>query len=216
MSGTESEQMAATRKFTVPSSATLSALAMRHGLPWACGAAVCVLASVVLGIVWDARFFIVALIVVFLLAPPAMAFLYFCHGLRPATALNGVEHAVAIDGPDLVVTVWPPRTRPADTRVFDPAAERRALEQRSQRLAPNPLPYRAAASATEEKPSAPEDKPRQVRFPRKAVRPYSVGLSSVTVPLRTDEQNYGFLILPLSAFPSPEAMKQFLQDLTAR
>lgn len=180
-----------TSRFRIPSRDTVSALFMRHGTPWLIAIAVCVVASVVAGAVWDSRFYIVALIVIFLLLPPAAAFLYFIHGLRPATVLNSVDHTVGITGENIVVTVWPPKVRKEGSRVFDPVAERERLRGLSM-----------------------DNSPRTVRFPLSSVRPYTVGLSSVTLPLQDGRESLGFLILPLSAFPNPGAMQDFLQALS--
>ena len=179
-----------TSRFRIPSRETVSALAMRYGTPWIIAVSVCVLVSVVLGIAWDPRFYIIALIVIFLLLPPAAAFLYFIHGLRPATVLNSVDHTVGIEGDQLVVTVWPPKARPSGSREFDPVAERERQTRPEQ-----------------------DDTPRRVKFPLSFIRPYSVGLSTVTLPLYDGRKPLGFLILPLSAFPTAKAMQSFLDNI---
>lgn len=52
------------------------------------------LALLAAGIFIDIRWAIVFLMIVFIVAPMAMSFLYFYHGLKPATAANVVPHYI--------------------------------------------------------------------------------------------------------------------------
>ncbi len=178
---------AATEKFRVSSGRVLSVLAMRHGPLWGTVCAVPVVAALILGFALDARFFILALMVLMIFMPSVAAFLYFDHGLRPATALNTVEHSLRLDPDALAVTVFPPRRRRAAADVFDPEEMRREADE-------------------------PDAEPREVRFAYADLSPYIVGLASIIIPAGRN----GVLLVPASAFKAPTSLDAFAGELAAR
>lgn len=174
-------------RFRVKTSEVVSVLAMRYGLRWGVICAIPVVTSIVLGIVYDTRFFILALMVLMIFIPLVAAFLYFDHGLRPATALNTVEHSVRLDAECLTVTVFPPNRHLRASDTLD-------LEV---------LQREAETSGT---------LPREVHFPYAELSPYITGLSSLILPVGRK----GLLLIPPSAFKAPDSLSRFAETLTAR
>ena len=70
------------------------AMLFQNGLAWMGVALVGIVVFLVLGFTIDIRFFIVALIWIFLILPLMTAFLYFYYGLMPLTALNATLHKI--------------------------------------------------------------------------------------------------------------------------
>lgn len=174
-------------RFRVKTSEVVSVLAMRYGLRWGVICAIPVVASIVLGIVLDTRFFILALMVLMIFIPLVAAFLYFDHGLRPATALNTVEHSVRLDAECLTVTVFPPTRHLRASDTLDPEMLQREAE-------------------------TPVTPPREVHFPYAELSPCIIGLSSLILPVGRK----GLLLIPPSAFRAPDSLSRFAETLTAR
>lgn len=72
----------------------LQTLFLQYGRPWALGAVCGIVVFVVLGCTLDYRFFILALIWIFMVIPLATAFLYFYYGMDPLTAFNAIPHKI--------------------------------------------------------------------------------------------------------------------------
>lgn len=71
---------------------------------WAIMTLVVVAISALLaGIFVDLRWAVVFLMILFLIAPFLMVFLYFYHGLRPSTALNVVEHYLIFKDEGIII-----------------------------------------------------------------------------------------------------------------
>ena len=61
--------------------------------------------ALALGIFLDIRWLVVFLMIIFLLVPMAMSFLYFYHGLRPSTASNTSLHRLHFDNDGIKVSI---------------------------------------------------------------------------------------------------------------
>lgn len=79
-------------------------LVYRYGRPWLAALAVLVCAAGVAAF-YDLRYLAVMLMAVFLVAPMALAFLYFYYGLLPVNAMNTVEHTVEVSPRGIGLTV---------------------------------------------------------------------------------------------------------------
>ena len=89
--------MIETREIKMPPKKLLSVLLMQYGLPWIAAAGIGLIVFVVLGFSIDYRFFILALIWLFLLTPLVVAFLYFFYAMDPLTAFNAIPHKIIDD-----------------------------------------------------------------------------------------------------------------------
>ena len=83
----------------------LGILFMQYGSPWLIAILVGIALFVVLGFSVDIRFFVVALIWIFLVVPLLVAFLYFYYALDPLTALNAIPHKIRYDEKEITVVV---------------------------------------------------------------------------------------------------------------
>ena len=85
----------------------LSLLFMQYGIPWLILTLAGILIFVILGIVIDYRFFILALIWIFLFIPLVMAFLYFYYGMLPLTNFNTIPHKILFSDSEIRIRVLP-------------------------------------------------------------------------------------------------------------
>ena len=95
--------MAETGVIKMSSKKMLSVLFLQNGTPWIIGAAGGILIFVLLGVIYDFRFLIVALIWLFLFVPLVTAFLYFFYGMRPLTTFNTIPHRIVFSEYDLTI-----------------------------------------------------------------------------------------------------------------
>lgn len=170
-----------TVRFRVASGRVVRAVALRHGLWW--GVAMCVAVAVcaVLALTVDVRFWAAALMVVCLVVPMAGAFLYFWHAMREVTAINVIDHTVAL-GPDgLTLTVYPRRVRPDTGDTLTPGRIR-AL----------------AGGDTDDGERLPAE--RILRYGLDELDGYVAGLDEIWVPVRRGGKPCGMLLIPAEAF----------------
>ena len=73
------------------------ALVALHGLKWASGFALILAAGVALSILIDWEIIIITLMVLFIVMPAVIMFLYFFHALKPLTLLNTTPHLYEMD-----------------------------------------------------------------------------------------------------------------------
>ena len=76
----------------IKSGKLLGILYMMYGTGWTILSLVGVIVFIVLGFTIDLRFFVLALIWVFLIIPMIVVFLYIYYGMKPLTAMNCIEH----------------------------------------------------------------------------------------------------------------------------
>lgn len=77
-----------------------------HGTPWVWASACVLLPAMALSIFYDVRWFVVALMIVFLLIPMAFAFFYIYYGFAPVTVLNVLPHAVEFSSSGLWTVIY--------------------------------------------------------------------------------------------------------------
>lgn len=102
------------KEIKMSSKKLLSVLLLQYGYPWFIAAFAGLILFVVLGFASDLRFFILALIWLFLLVPLVVAFLYFFYAMDPLTAFNAIPHKI-IDQDDKVTVRILPEENPYDT-----------------------------------------------------------------------------------------------------
>lgn len=86
-----------------------AALVRNFGRRWIISFAVIVIASILPGIFLDARFLIIALMVVLIISPMMLVFLYYSYGLRQECFVNIIPHTVAIEGDSVKVKIYTDR-----------------------------------------------------------------------------------------------------------
>ena len=83
----------------------LTVLFLLNGMPWVWVALGGIFIFFVLGACLDNRFFILALIWIFMFVPLVVAFLYFFYGMKPLTAFNALPHILIVDRDKLSVRI---------------------------------------------------------------------------------------------------------------
>lgn len=102
----------ATTVFRVGRAKMMLNLAMQRGAPVICILALLILAGIILALTVDIRWGILALMIVFIVTPMVMAFLYFYYGLRPESFVNVMPHKVFFLPGEAVVTLLIPEDEP--------------------------------------------------------------------------------------------------------
>lgn len=95
--------MIETGEIKVPAKKILSLLILHDGKFWQYLSILGILVFVILGITVDVRFFVIALMWVFLIIPMEIAFLYFYYGMRPLTVFNATAHKIIFQNNDIVI-----------------------------------------------------------------------------------------------------------------
>lgn len=94
-----------TAEIRMSSKLMLSVLLLNYGLPWVIAALVGFAVCIVLGCAVNIRFFLLALIWIFLLTPLVIAFLYFYYGMSPLTAFNSILHKLEFSDSEIEVKI---------------------------------------------------------------------------------------------------------------
>lgn len=138
-----------TEEFTVSRSKFLMLMAECYALRPLTALAIAALVAAALGIAIDLRWLIIGLMVVCIVTPMVIAFLYFNYGLRPESFVNIVPHTVRIEpGAVCVEAVF--RENAADDNDPPDDSERPDLEEKrvNWRFPIDPaLPYTPLSSA---------------------------------------------------------------------
>ena len=74
----------------------LAILTLLYGWSWLLVLGIAVIATMGIGIFIDIRYSIISLMIIFLVSPLFIAYLYFYHGLKPMTAINIVPHRLTV------------------------------------------------------------------------------------------------------------------------
>lgn len=115
MTNLETDRLTArTPSFRIPRATFAVRMVALYGKWWLAVLLVLFVAAVVAGIVADLRFLVVGLMVLFIVFPMVVAFLYFKEGLRRECAMNVVEHFLDIDGKGIGVNLLKPREADVD------------------------------------------------------------------------------------------------------
>lgn len=97
--------MIESKEISLSSGKMLSILFMQYGKPWLIITLGGIILFCLLGGLVDLRFFVLALIWVFLFIPLIVAFLYFFYGMKPLTAFNSIPHKIIVDDNTLDVEI---------------------------------------------------------------------------------------------------------------
>lgn len=103
-----------TDKFRMGGGAFAAMMFRHYGHRWAWAFAILCLAAGVAAF-FDLRWGIVVLMIVFLIIPMAMAFMYFNYGLQPVNAFNTLPHTVTLKDAGLIVEAFPAKGSDDDT-----------------------------------------------------------------------------------------------------
>ena len=74
----------------------LAILTLLYGWSWLLVLGIAVIATMGIGIFIDIRYSIISLMIIFLVSPLFIVYLYFYHGLKPMTAINIVPHRLTV------------------------------------------------------------------------------------------------------------------------
>lgn len=169
----------------------LSTLFLRHGKVWLLPVLLIAGGLMATGLILsDVRFMISGLIVVFLILPMLVAYLYINYALIPECAYNVLPHELEAREDGILFRIYPKREK--DNAVSEESEDH--LEDERARVSE----------------SAPIE--RLVEYSR--LSPYKVGLDSVTFP--ASQPSGGFVYVPLSAFEEMEAFEQFVKYIADR
>lgn len=89
----------------MPRSRLLATLILLYGWPWIGALSVAFFATVAIGIFIDLRWVVISMMLIFLIAPLLIAYLYFYHGLKQMTAINVVPHILTLSDADIIVDI---------------------------------------------------------------------------------------------------------------
>lgn len=95
--------------FRMGGGAFATALVRNFGRRWIIAFAVIVIASVLPGIFIDVRFLIIALMVVLIVSPMMLVFLYYSYGLRKECFVNIIPHTVSVEEDSVKVKIYTDR-----------------------------------------------------------------------------------------------------------
>lgn len=155
-------------------------------------------AAITAGIVYDIRWAIVFLLVVFIVTPLLMTFLYFYHGLRSSTASNVTPHTLLFSHEGITVKILEVDDKPLDPDDNTPDAEEQPC------------------STDENKPRHSSPKHYSLRhklfFPYAGIDRYRAGRDGFIITLREPEK--GFLWLPYDSFGNLETLQYALGFLS--
>lgn len=149
-------------------------------------------AGLALGVAVDLRWFVAGLMVVFLVIPMVMAFLYYYYGLRKECFINAVPHMIAVDEEGMTVTILSPVPEGSEEAVNPSESPAAPCESA-------PAPYAVA---------------RKEIFPFSSMRPVRIGHDCAIIPFAPPAK--GFVWIPSDAFESPETLADILEFIDTR
>lgn len=152
--------------------------------------------SIILG---DVRYAILALMVVFLLAPMVLALLYFYYALAEDIVFNILPHSLEIRGDEVII------------RLFEliPKEEKKDTEEKEDKENNSEEPeYRQISERA---------------YTLTHLGRYEVGINSVVFPIKGSSQSKklqgdisGYMFVPAAAFTTIDDFKQFVQMVANR
>lgn len=187
---------AESRVFRMGAANFISHLIFTYAGPWLLVLSATAVAGVAFGIAVDIRWFIVGMMVVFLVIPMLMGFMYYYYGLRRGCLVNSVMHAVVIDDKGITVRMLFEQPRDdADDAADMESADKESADKRSadgQRRYVERLEF----------------------FPYSDMKPYRIGMKSVVIPLQGNTP--GFLWIPFDAFGEAAVLEGLLDYISRR
>lgn len=179
----------------------LTELIFRYAGIWLLVLSATAVVGLVLGIAVDLRWFVVGLMIIFLIIPMAMAFLYYYYGLRKECFVNTVPHVLALLEDGINVEILAPDT-PDGIRPDAPGNEQSSNADDSS----------AADDSVAAVPLGSAPAFREIRtefFPFSAMRPMRIGHDSAIIPFAPPTK--GFIWIPADAFDSAESLADILE-----
>ncbi|MDE6329573.1 MAG: hypothetical protein K2L83_02555 [Muribaculaceae bacterium] len=192
----------------------LSYLFMRKGRWWwvVGGAIVAALIAVAI-VLADVRYAVLALMAIFIVMPMAIAWLYFYHALTRVTSCNTLPHSLTALEEGILVTVYPSLQADAGEQsdsgqASDPEDMRKEESESGSRSG-------ADADRENEQDDDPVAEPVCFIIPRRLLRPYTIGVSEVIVPVDPAPgfAGGGLLILPAAAFGGADRLGMFMKEI---
>lgn len=168
--------------------------------------------ALIAGIVIDVRWAIVFLMVVFIVTPLLMSFLYFFHGLRPTTAANVVPHTLLFTNDRLTIRILEEKKKEepdsegpdSDTKADPKAEDDTDIEKK---------PEWEKVSDAEK--NLKEEKELATRYefsiPYSAIDRYRSDRDGFIISMKKTHQ--GFIWLPYTAFSKREDMEMALRRI---
>ncbi len=163
----------------------------QYGRKWLVAYALLVISSVIVAFFVDYRFFLLSLIIVFIMIPMQMAFLYYYYGLNRECFMNIVPHKLSIFGEGILVTMFFP---PYDEEASDNLSDKNETGEQNE----HKWEY---------------DGWKESEFMIKfgSLDRYVVGKDSVIIPIIG--RPGGFIWLPERAFPETAVFADFMSNL---
>lgn len=222
--------MIETSVFRMPQRSLISYLFRRYGKGWLISAGIAtaglILCALILG---DVRYAIIAMMIIFIIIPLAMAFLYLNHALKPGVSFNILPHTLSLRTNEVIVKVIKSEIDLEEKR------EKKSKKKKKKKLSlweEDMASDGITSSASEDieylsqKESSSEPEVSYLHLPLSHIDKYEVGLNSVIIKIAgsskisdgtNDERTLtdGIVYLPLSAFPSASEYSRFLNELYA-
>ncbi len=176
--------MIKTKVFRMNRSSFIKEMTWLYGMPWIAAATAFVLISVIFSFIYDLRWTIVTLMIIFIIMPMIIAFFYIYHGLKPLSVVNAIPHTLSFSPDEVYVSLLsPPETIPDNEHADDNAKSEPELIETASRH----IPYSRLGK-------------------------YKTGTNSVIFPIEGDDG--GFLWIPLSAFEKDGDMADAIKIIT--
>lgn len=161
----------------------------RYSGAWLLGLFSMALLGVILGVTVDLRLLVIGLMVVFVVLPMVLAFLYYYYGLRRECFINTIPHSLLIGDDGLTVRM---------ILTADNTDEEEEITEDSHDSSDKSVATRI----------------RDEFFSYSQMLPYRIGSKSVTIPLRTPDK--GFIWIPADAFDDNTELASALELIDTR
>lgn len=173
-----------------------SEMIFKYGAIWLITLCVCALAGLILGIAVDLRFFLASFMVIFIIAPLVLIFIYYYFGLKKECYVNAVNHSIIIHPSHIEAKLVFNTPKDIDTENGD--------EENS--------PFADSKKSVDS-----ETISRSETFEFSEFREVRLGLDSITLEFLPSRK--GFVWIPAFAFDDPKdyhaAYKYLTERLTA-
>ncbi len=159
-----------------------------YGKSWILWTLTIMLPFIVAGIIFDLRWVIIALMLLFIIMPMMLAALYFYYGMNRISVINSTYHKFEFSSKSIRAYIYSKE-----------------------------LPTQIQASTSTDTVISDEDKPdytlrSQIDIPYSIIKDFVVGMQEVI--LRTNLNGRGFLLLPLSSFQDKQIFAKTLEIVT--
>lgn len=140
------------------------------------------LLGVIAGVAIDMRWFLIGMLLIFVISPMLLAFMYYYYGLSRGCYVNTMSHKIVIEEEGIRIK-------------FIQDDKGSEIEREME----NPVPDRANRC---------ESPLKDEFFKYSSMSAYKIGNSSVTIPVKTESK--GFIWIPAEAFRSDAEMSEAL------